>query len=181
MARASVPPKFFLIIEEIENNSKLNGTWAKKRKNIFLGLWENITSSQTLLLKVTPICCFSTFLARADPRGSCTIPSVVGKRLQLISHAIVQKTLFFSTSALVNNVLDSRATVGHSTSWLNQRKSRRPSLFISKFSTVFFKTLCSINTVFFKTTLSIQSNIYQYFSRLRLFIIFYFCVNFLFC
>ncbi len=95
MARASVPPKFFLIIEEIERISKLNGTWAKKQRNIFLGLWENITSSQTLLLKVTHICCFSTFLARADPRGSCTIPSVVGKRIQLISHAsIVQKTLF---------------------------------------------------------------------------------------
>ena len=70
----------FLIIEEIDKNSKLNRTRAKKH-NIFLDLWENITPSLALLLKLTPICCFAIFLAlarsRADPRGSRTIPSVV--------------------------------------------------------------------------------------------------------
>ena len=75
-------------------NSKLNGTRAKKQKNVFLDLWENITPSWALLLKVTPICCFATFLARADPRGSCTIPSVMGRRLQLISHPSIVQTLF---------------------------------------------------------------------------------------
>ena len=77
---------------------------------------------------------------------------------------------FFSTSSLVNKVFGSRAAEGHSSSLLNQRKSHLPSLFISAFSTVFFKT-----------TLSIQSNIYQSFSRLRLLIVFYFCLHFVFC
>ena len=125
-----------------------------------------------LLLKVTPICCFTTFLARADPRGSCTIPSVVGKRIQLISHALlVQEKHFLSTSALVSNLLGSRATVGHPSSSLGQCKSHRNwfrfSLFLSAFPTVFFKT-----------TRSIPSNIYQSFSRLCIFIYFYFYVNF---
>ena len=42
---------------------------------------------------------------------------MVGKRIQLISHAsLAQITLFFTTSALVNKVLGSRAIVGHSRS-----------------------------------------------------------------
>ena len=40
-----------------------------KNKKKFLYLWENDTSSRALLLTETPICCFATFLARADPRG----------------------------------------------------------------------------------------------------------------
>ena len=79
MDRASVH-RSFLIIEEIDKNSKLNRTRAKKH-NIFLDLWENITPSLALLLKLTPICCFAIFLAlarsRADPRGSRTITLVV--------------------------------------------------------------------------------------------------------
>ena len=136
---------FFFKIEKIERNAD-----QKINKYIyFLDFWENSTSSRAPLLKVTPICCFATFLARADPRGSCTIPSVVGKRLQLITHtSLVQVTLFFSTSALVNNLVGSRATVGHSSSLLSQRKSHRNcfwfSLFLSAFQTVFFKTPCLV-------------------------------------
>ena len=152
-------------------------------------MWENITSSRGLLLKVTPICCFATFLARADPRGSCTIPSVMGNRFQLISHAShVQVTLFFSTSDLVNNLLGSRATVGHSSSLFSQRKSHRNcfrfTLFLSAFPTVFFKTdgwfddlfsSIKLKTVSFKTTHWIPSNIYQYF--FLFFVFFYFYVD----
>ena len=125
--------------------------WPAGRKwpasPFFYDLWENITISDSNV--ITPVCCFATFLARADPRGSCTIPSVVGKRLQLITHtSLVQVTLFSSTSALVNNLVGSRATVGHSSSLLSQRKSRRIcfwfSLFLSAFQTVFFKTPCLV-------------------------------------
>ena len=112
---------------------------------------------------------FCHFPRSGWPRGSCTIPSVVGKRLQLISHASpVQVTLFFSTSALVNNLLGSRATVGHSSSLLSQRKHRscfRFSLFLSAFPTVFFKTTCSI-----------PSNIYQFLQDFAI-VFFYFYVD----
>ena len=148
-------------LKKIEKNWKERG--PKNKKNVFSWFVRKYHFI-ILLLKVTPICCFTTFLARADPRGSCTIPSVVGKRIQLISHALlVQEKHFLSTSALVSNLLGSRATVGHPSSSLGQCKSHRNwfrfSLFLSAFPTVFFKT-----------TRSIPSNIYQSFSRLRLFI-----------
>ena len=67
-------------MKKLTKNSKFNRTRAKKY-NIFLDLWENITPSLALLLKLTPICCFAIFLAlarsRADPRGSRTITLVV--------------------------------------------------------------------------------------------------------
>ena len=135
----------------------------KTKKYIFL-ICEKITPSRALLLTVTPIRCFATFLARADPRGSCTIPSVVRKRLQLISQgSLVQVALFFSTSALVNNLLGSRATLGLSISLLSQRKWHRNCF---RFPLIF----SAFPTVFFNTTCSIPSNIYQSFTRLRLFI-----------
>ena len=178
---------FFSKLRKLKNWI-LKGTRTKKTKNNFLDGWENITSSRALLWKVTPICCFATFFARADPRGSCTIPSVMGKRFQLISHAsLVQITLFFSTFALVNNLFGSRSTVVHSSSLFSQRKSHRNclrfSLFLSEFPTVFFKTdgwlddlfsSIKLQTFFFKTNRSIPSNTYLSFSRLRLFIFFIF-------
>ena len=103
---------------------------------------------------------FATLLARTDPHGSCTIPSVVGKRLYLISHALlVQVKLCFSTSALVNNLIGSRATVGHSSSLLSQHKSHRNCLRFSLF-------LSAFPTVFFNTPSSVPSNYIQSFSRL---------------
>ena len=137
----------------------------KNKKKNFLDLWGNNTSSRALLLTVTPICCFATFLARADPRGSCTIPSVVGKRLQLISHAsLVQVALFFSTSALVNNLLGSRATVGHSISLLSQRKWHRKcfrfSLFLSAFPTVFSSLPVQLHRISISLLLDLPYNFF---------------------
>ena len=91
---------------------------------------------------------------------------MVGKRLKLISHALlVQVKLFFSTSALVNNLIGSRATVGHSSSLLSQHKSHRNclrfSLFLSAFSNSLFQhsqlSSIKLHTVFFKTIRSIPS------------------------
>ena len=54
----------------------------------------------------------------------------------------------FSISALVNNLLGNRASEGHSSTLLSQRKSHRNcfrfSLLLSAFPTVFFKIPCSI-------------------------------------
>ena len=78
----------------------------------------------------------------------------------MISYAsLVQVTLVFSTSTLVNKLLGSRTPVGHSSSLLSQRKSHRNcfrfSLFLSTFPTVFFITPSSVS-----------SNYKQSFSRL---------------
>ena len=126
----------------------MKGTRTKKQKNSsILGKFHFISGST---VKINTYLLFCHFPCSSWPTWKWW-----EKRIQLISHAsLAQITLFTSTSALVNKVLGSRATVGHSSYLLNQRKSHRPSLFISAFSIVFFKTPCSIKlkTVFFKTS-----------------------------
>ena len=136
-----MPPKFFLITEEIEKNSKLNGTRAEYF-SWFVGKYHFISGST---VKSNTYMLFCHFPRSSWPTWKLHHPFIGGKATLVdLSCFNRPKKHFFSTSALVNNVLYSRATVGHSSSWLNQRKSHRPSLFISEFSTVFFKTLCSI-------------------------------------
>ena len=77
-------------------------------------------------------------------------------------------TFFSSTSALVNKVLGSRATVGHSSSLLNQRKSHRPSLLISAFSSLFQDSLFHQITNSLFQDYPFNSIQYQPFSRFRL-------------
>ena len=60
---------FFSKFKKLKRNENWKERGAKNKKIHFLDLWGNNTSSRALLLTVTPICCFATSLARADPRG----------------------------------------------------------------------------------------------------------------
>ena len=121
VARASGPLKFFFKIEEIEKieNWKERGLKNKKRISWFVRKYHFISGST---VKSNTYLLFCHFPRSGWPTWKLHHPFSDGKSISVdLSCFTCPNNTFFSTSALVNNLLGSRATVGHSSSLFSQR------------------------------------------------------------